>query len=185
MSVCVYSLCVVLCVDSGSATGSSPVQGLCIGLRNLKSDQGSTEGRRSIKMILFSRTDIMRTLIWARKCISRFRQICTFRVPFNSLRFLKCRLFVPLMALCAFLRYTCMYLASERFHCIYSQSTFNGPSNLDRCPMNMNVLATKIGAFRRSLRTENVYFQESKSTFIIFRKCIQKNFLNESALTVK
>jgi hypothetical protein len=37
MSVCVYSVCVVLCVGSGLATGSYPVQGvlpMCIGLRN-------------------------------------------------------------------------------------------------------------------------------------------------------
>jgi hypothetical protein len=28
MSVCVYSVCVVLCIASGLATGSSPVQGV-------------------------------------------------------------------------------------------------------------------------------------------------------------
>jgi hypothetical protein len=49
ISVCVYSVCVVLCVGSGLATGWSPVQGvlpLWIGLRNWKSGRG-TKGCRA------------------------------------------------------------------------------------------------------------------------------------------
>jgi formate hydrogenlyase subunit 3/multisubunit Na+/H+ antiporter MnhD subunit len=43
MSMCVYSVSVVLCVGSGLATGLSPVHGVLptvYGLRNRKSDQG-------------------------------------------------------------------------------------------------------------------------------------------------
>jgi hypothetical protein len=51
MFVCVYSVCVVLCVGSGIATGWSPVQGVLPTLYNikkLKSGQGPTKGCRSI-----------------------------------------------------------------------------------------------------------------------------------------
>jgi hypothetical protein len=51
MSVYVYSVCVVLCVRSGLATGWSPVQGVLptvCRLRNWKSGQGPTKGCRAI-----------------------------------------------------------------------------------------------------------------------------------------
>jgi hypothetical protein len=51
MSVCVYSVCVVLCIGSGLATGWSPVQGVLptvCRIKKLKSGQGPTKGCRAI-----------------------------------------------------------------------------------------------------------------------------------------
>jgi hypothetical protein len=50
MSVCIYSVSVVLCVGSGLATGWSPVQGVlpCIELRNSKSGQGPAKDCRAL-----------------------------------------------------------------------------------------------------------------------------------------
>jgi hypothetical protein len=53
MCVCFYSVCAVLCVDSGLARGWSPVQGVlptvyAVGLRNWKSGQGPIKGCRAI-----------------------------------------------------------------------------------------------------------------------------------------
>jgi hypothetical protein len=45
--VCVYSVFVLSCVDSGLATGCSPVQGVLPSvemIKNLKSGQGPTKG---------------------------------------------------------------------------------------------------------------------------------------------
>jgi hypothetical protein len=52
MSVCVYSVCVVVCVGSGLATGWSPVLGvlpIMYRLWNWKSCQGPTKGCRTIE----------------------------------------------------------------------------------------------------------------------------------------
>jgi hypothetical protein len=55
MSVCVYSVCIVLCVGSGPETGWSPSKEsyrLCIGSRNWKSGQCPTKGCRGIIIII-------------------------------------------------------------------------------------------------------------------------------------
>jgi hypothetical protein len=51
MSVCIYSVCAVLCADSGLATGWTPVQGFLPTvhrLKNWKSGEGTTKGFRVI-----------------------------------------------------------------------------------------------------------------------------------------
>jgi hypothetical protein len=55
LSVCVYFICVVLCVGSDLATGRSPVQGVLpsvYGLRNWKNCQGPTKGSRDIDELM-------------------------------------------------------------------------------------------------------------------------------------
>jgi hypothetical protein len=50
MSACLYSVCVVLCVGSGLATGWSPVQGVLLtvyGIKKLKKRPRSTKGSRA------------------------------------------------------------------------------------------------------------------------------------------
>jgi hypothetical protein len=55
ISVCVYSVCVVLCVGRGFAEGCSLVQGVLptvYRIKKLKSGQGPTKGSRAIIIII-------------------------------------------------------------------------------------------------------------------------------------
>jgi hypothetical protein len=110
MSVCVYSVSVVLYVGRGLATGRSPVQGvLCVGSRNWKSSQCPTKGCRAviIIIIIIVETEILRSgklkafvvVLWThyalnRTCLLSIGLSVTFHTTVEVLNFARrCKVF--------------------------------------------------------------------------------------------